>query len=204
MVQELEYEKGEDAEEYKKRVENGIQKVVAKLDHLSKLLSEINGVFSIKSQLNKEKGYDLKVVVDSVVALSGEGAKSSGNEIKNLVNDGIYVNLEPDALSSAIYALVQNSLETIKQNGLTSREVLISTQKTSDKLTILISDNGTGVPKGLEIKIFEPYFTTKGVQSGKGMGLFMAKKLLENYEIGNLYLKESSDKGATFAIELFE
>lgn len=68
-------------------------------------------------------------------------------------------------------------------------------------LHIDISDNGCGIAKNVVPMIFDPYFTTKEAQGGNGIGLYMAKMIMENRLKGELSLLRYQD-GTTFRISL--
>lgn len=68
-------------------------------------------------------------------------------------------------------------------------------------LSIEVSDTGKGIPKGRWRSVFEPGFTTK--KRGWGLGLSLAKRIVEKYHKGRIFVKSSeSGKGTTFRIEL--
>jgi signal transduction histidine kinase len=71
----------------------------------------------------------------------------------------------------------------------------------ADKLYIDLSDTGKGISKGNLQRVFEPGFTTK--KRGWGLGLTLAKRIIENYHEGKIYVKSSEvNKGTTFRIIL--
>ena len=66
---------------------------------------------------------------------------------------------------------------------------------------ITISDTGKGIPKNIQQKIFSPGFTTK--KRGWGLGLSLAKRIVEDYHNGKIsILKSEINKGTTFVINL--
>ncbi len=69
------------------------------------------------------------------------------------------------------------------------------------EVIIRIKDHGSGIPKHLLGKVFDPYFTTKGTLSGAGIGLYMAKIIVEKEMSGALSAKNTKD-GAQFTIRL--
>ncbi len=70
-----------------------------------------------------------------------------------------------------------------------------------DKVYVEISDTGKGIPKSKHQQVFEPGYTTK--KRGWGLGLSLAKRIVEQYHKGRIFVKKSAPgKGATFCIEL--
>ncbi len=68
-------------------------------------------------------------------------------------------------------------------------------------VTLVIKDSGTGVPGHLLEKVFTPYFTTKGTATGTGIGLYMAKMIVEKEMRGSITVDNHST-GAQFTITL--
>jgi signal transduction histidine kinase len=66
---------------------------------------------------------------------------------------------------------------------------------------VTLMDNAGGIPEEYADKIFDPYFTTKRKGHGTGLGLYIAKKLIETALCGSLSV-ENGIEGAKFIIEL--
>jgi signal transduction histidine kinase len=66
---------------------------------------------------------------------------------------------------------------------------------------VTVTDNGGGIPQGLQARIFERYVTTKGADVGTGLGLFIAKMIVEQRMQGTLTVC-NVQQGACFCIEL--
>lgn len=74
-------------------------------------------------------------------------------------------------------------------------------QESVNEIYIDITDNGKGIPKGKLKDVFKPGFTTK--KRGWGLGLALAKRIIENYHQGKIFVKSSqADVGTTFRIIL--
>lgn len=92
--------------------------------------------------------------------------------------------------------LIDNALDAMDQDGTLS----ISTGKDENWVKINIEDNGKGISKEIQQQIFEPFFTTKKSGKGSGMGLDIAKKIIDHHD-GKIEL--DSKEGCTcFSIYL--
>ncbi|MFW5762547.1 MAG: sensor histidine kinase [Cyclobacteriaceae bacterium] len=101
-------------------------------------------------------------------------------------------------LEWVIENLSKNAVDAMSGKGV----ITIDIKKSSDD-TVLIdfSDTGKGIPKNKINQIFKPGYTTKS--RGWGLGLTLAKRIIENYHQGKIYILHSQPgKGATFRIQL--
>ncbi len=109
-----------------------------------------------------------------------------------------FVHVLVNILSNAKDAILEK--QTSKQNPPEPR-IDIFVNGTDTHITLVISDNGCGVPPHLLTKIFTPYFTTKGTATGTGIGLYMAKTIVEKEMNGSIVVENNSD-GASLIIRL--
>jgi len=80
-------------------------------------------------------------------------------------------------------------------------KITISITEKEDHLRIDVSDTGKGIPKSQFKTIFQPGYSTK--KRGWGLGLSLAKRIIEMYHKGKIFIKQSEiDKGTTFRIVL--
>jgi signal transduction histidine kinase len=80
-------------------------------------------------------------------------------------------------------------------------EIRYNTTETDSHAVIDITDTGKGIPKSLYKKIFNPGFTTK--QRGWGLGLSLAKRIIEEYHNGRIFIRHSEPgKGSSIRIVL--
>ncbi len=112
-------------------------------------------------------------------------------------NENIRVNLNAQLYSWTIENLVKNAIDAMKGKGQLKIEVL-----PKEKFVhIRVSDSGKGIPKHLFKKIFEPGYTSK--KRGWGLGLSLAKRIIEDYHNGRIKVVSSEiDKGTTIQISL--
>lgn len=114
--------------------------------------------------------------------------------LRSTPND-ITVEGDEKQLSQVFLNLLKNSIQALE--GETEGEIEINLTQ-CEKLRIHITDNGKGIPIGLQEKIFVPFFTTK--TEGMGIGLSLCQQIIKKHE-GNFYLQESQKGKTVFVIE---
>ena len=109
----------------------------------------------------------------------------------------LYVNLNRQLYSWTIENLIKNAIDAMKGKG----GLTVKISQTKDDVFITITDTGKGIEKNKFKKVFEPGYTSK--KRGWGLGLSLAKRIIENYHNGKIRVLHSQiDKGTTFQIVL--
>ena len=109
----------------------------------------------------------------------------------------LYVNINAHLFNWVVENLLRNSLDAMDGEGLIKAEV----KEEGQFVTIDISDTGKGIPSAQQKRVFQPGFTTK--KRGWGLGLSLAKRIIENYHEGKIFVKKSEPNvGTTFTIKL--
>lgn len=110
------------------------------------------------------------------------------------------VKANPELISWVMENLIKNSLEVISPADGWIR-VSTSTSDDGKRVQITVSDNGRGVPARKQSKVFLPGYTTK--KRGWGLGLTLAKRIVEEYHRGKIQLTESiPHRRTTFLVTL--
>ncbi|MFN7223585.1 MAG: ATP-binding protein [Paracoccaceae bacterium] len=103
----------------------------------------------------------------------------------------------PVRLQQVLVNLLTNAADAVE--GLNQRNIHLTAESAGDSVVIRISDSGPGVPEGLVARIFDPFFSTKGVGKGLGLGLSISYNIIKDFG-GDLSV--TSDHGACFVIRL--
>ena len=104
-----------------------------------------------------------------------------------------------DSLRQVLFNIIQNAIDASPEGG----RVDITLKDVNGYLKILVADKGSGIPEELQLKIFEPFFSTKGKipTGGLGLGLSICKGTLDIMG-GSLSFKSEENEGTVFTIEL--
>ena len=120
------------------------------------------------------------------------------NLVTQFPSEDIILNLNASLFEWVIENLCKNAVDAIGEQPGT---ITLSMQKTAQKVIIEISDTGKGIRKKDIGTVFRPGFTTK--KRGWGLGLSLAKRIVEEYHQGKIMVKSSEvGIGTTFLIEL--
>ncbi|MCH8505728.1 MAG: ATP-binding protein, partial [Ectothiorhodospiraceae bacterium] len=109
---------------------------------------------------------------------------------------------DPDLLADPVRLeqVLVNLMKNAMQAGATQLEVswVVSAD---DSITVVVDDDGPGVPASIRERLFEPFFTTKSVGEGTGLGLAVVHGIIAEHG-GQVEVQESPMGGARFAIRL--
>lgn len=114
------------------------------------------------------------------------------------LSENIQVMVHPPLFEWVIENLCKNAVDAIGGSGTIAIKIL---RGSDSKVFIDISDTGKGIPRSKISMVFRPGFTTK--KRGWGLGLTLAKRIIESYHNGKIFVKSSDEnQGTTFRIAL--
>ena len=106
------------------------------------------------------------------------------------------INVDPGMMGQVLHNLVKNSMDAINGAG----NVTITGEAGDGALVITISDSGTGMDEAVRARVFEPFYTTKGL-GGTGLGMPIVKTIVDAHR-GTIDCISASGEGTTFVIRL--
>jgi len=164
------------------------------LDRLNKIANRFSKIGSVPAL----KPVNLSLVINTVVQYFKKRIPNIQEkiEISTELNRDIMVKLNVDLFEWVLENLIKNAMDAIESG---SGKILVqaNTNGTTPNIYIDVIDNGKGITTQLKRNIFKPGFSTK--KRGWGLGLSLARRIIEEYHQGRLYLKESrSGSGSIF------
>lgn len=110
--------------------------------------------------------------------------------------DSINAELDPDQIYQVLFNLVQNAVHALKESH-QEKQVKLAAQATGTKIVISVQDNGKGIAEENLTKIFEPFFSTKGIGEGSGLGLAICYGIVQKHS-GQITVQSEINKGTRF------
>ena len=179
-----------------------IRKKVLNIVNASERVAKIIAAMRFFSRIEDEKKLELfhiGAVWDQTIELCQSKFIAKGIELKrDPFPENALVCGRAVQMSQVILNLLSNSLDAVE--SLPVRWVKVSAQCDTDSTSIIITDSGNGIPEVIRDKIMQPFFTTKEVGKGAGLGLSVAKGLVE--EFGGTISVDSSKPNTTFEIRM--
>jgi two-component system, NtrC family, sensor kinase len=182
------------------------------LDHDLKLLAEESARckkiignlldFARQSRVRIEN-----VSVEQLVSSSADGAlaaiptsPATHIDIAVDVASGLRADLDRDQMTQVLVNLIKNGAEAMEGRTGTIR-VTAAALPESDRVRFSVSDQGTGISTNAREKIFQPFFTTKSIGRGTGLGLPISYGIVKMHS-GNIWYETEPGVGSTFYVEI--
>jgi signal transduction histidine kinase len=170
----------------------------AQIEYMSQTIDDFRNFFK---QDRSQILVNIDALVSEVEALLGPLLSRKKIIVKRNIDPSIEVLVYPNELKQVLINLVNNAREAIEQHRGVERWIEIRCGTDERYCTIGIEDTGGGIDPSIVDKIFDPYFTTKFESQGTGIGLYMAKTIIEKHFLGKLSVYNTL-KGACFEIRL--
>jgi signal transduction histidine kinase len=126
-------------------------------------------------------------------------------EIEELSRDAIVRAPDPVQLHQLVLNLVLNAVQVLEGRPDPRLTLALTVDQEADgaaTAVFVVEDNGPGMPPEVRARCFEPYFTTKAVQSGTGLGLAVVRAIATDVLGGSVRVSEAEGGGARFEVRL--
>ncbi len=166
---------------------------------MSKTIDDFMDLFKITEE--KEE-FDLKETIKNLVKTVSPVMKKHNIKIIFFYKgDNFKVISYQNVIFQVLLNIIYNAQDIILKREIKDGLIQIKLKREEDKILIKIEDNGGGIDEAIIDKIFDPYFSTKTKKNGTGLGLYMAKVMLEDRLNGKISVK-NGPQGAIFEIIL--
>jgi two-component system sensor histidine kinase HydH len=161
--------------------------MIAETERLNRVISQLIE-FARPLELKKEKVQFAELVQHTIKLIAADAQKNKISVEIDAVANLPELEVDPDKIKQVLLNVFLNSLAALKESG----KMIIELSPGTDNLTVIISDNGTGIEKMDLPKIYDPYFTSK--PAGTGLGLAVVQKIMEAHG-GRINVESTAGKG---------
>ena len=171
--------------------------LLPEMDKDVRRLQRIAERFSKIGSLPEPKPENLNNVIGQVVEFIGRRTSNRVKITANLPEQPLIVQLSAPLFEWVVENLCKNAVDAMNGKG----SITITAMEEPTRYVVEVADTGKGIPKSQWSNVFQPGYTTK--QRGWGLGLSLAKRIVEEYHHGRIFVKSSeAGQGTTFRIEL--
>ncbi|HMU45213.1 MAG TPA: ATP-binding protein [Chitinophagaceae bacterium] len=154
---------------------------------------------------------DINLLTDEYLRLAYHGLRAKDKTFNAATktdydeNIGL-IKIIPQDIGRVVLNLVTNAFYAVTEKRKLHPEgyepvVSVTTKRITDKVLIIVEDNGTGIPEKVLEKIFQPFFTTKPTGQGTGLGLSLSYDIVKAHG-GEIKVESREGKGTIFSIAL--
>ena len=171
--------------------------LLPEMDKDVKRLQLIAERFSKIGSLPEPVESSMNEVLEHVVDYMDRRTSNQVQMVKNFPNHDVIVKMNASLFEWVVENLCKNAVDAMEGKGM----IMLTLTDDEQSVTIDVQDTGKGIKKKDINNVFTPGFTTK--KRGWGLGLSLAKRIVEEYHKGRIFVKQSEiGKGTTFRIEM--
>ncbi len=173
------------------------EKLVNEIEEASQRINDL--VLSIKSYTHMDQSPEKKMASihegldNTLVMLDHKIRKENVELVKKYDEALLEAEVLPSALNQVWTNLIDNAVDAMKSSEL--RQLTVETLKDGEFVNVNIQDTGSGIPEEVIDKIYDPFFTTKEIGEGTGIGLEVVHRIITNDHNGSI--KVNSKPGST-------
>ena len=177
-------------------IDNKLLEIESLTDYMSKTIDDFKNFFDP----NKRKTtFSIEDSIEKSYNIVKGTIQTHHIKISKEIDNTIYCCSYLDELQQVILTLLNNAIDALLTTKIDAPKILIKAYLKEKDIIIEIQDNAKGIDTEIINKIFEPYFTTKHKSQGTGLGLYMAKMIIDSALEGTISVINKSD-GVCFTI----
>ncbi|KJU86819.1 multi-sensor signal transduction histidine kinase [Candidatus Magnetobacterium bavaricum] len=179
---------------------SSVKKIVDELVYLSKTIDNFSSFY----HRDKEKTiFKLNDCIEKTLLLLNDYFRSKDITVEVDMEDNLELEGYFNEFSRVILNIINNIKDVFDERAINNGHIKIRAYRNThnNRVTLSISDNGGGMKEDIKFRVFDPYFTTKHKSRGVGLGLYMARVMIEKNLNGSI-TAINIDNGTEFIIEI--
>ena len=183
--------------EKQKDLGDGLQQILYTSERINKTIQGVRE-FVHQDERSPLSEVSLKELFDNVLAFTGQRMKNHGISLRFYGLENFSVMCHKVQLEQVVLNLINNSFDAIE--FLPDKWIEVSCHEKDGRVQIYFKDSGKGIPKEVAGRIMEPFFSTKDIGKGTGLGLALARGIVEKHGGTLTYLPDCPH--TTFLMEI--
>ena len=179
-------------------MEEAVQIVSEQIAFMSQTIDDFRNFFQPDKQ---PEHFTLTDAYRSTMGLIGTSLRNHAIRLEEQLDHSVCADGFPNEFAQVLLNIIGNAKDALVEKQTEDRLIRVSISQSGDDAIVTVEDNGGGIPDKIIGRIFDPYFTTKEQGKGTGIGLYMAKMIIEESMHGTLEAENSGD-GARFTIRI--
>jgi len=186
------------SENFDEKLDNNLSKINETVQILSGTINDFRDFYVSSKDLDDE---DIIVSTNRTVSIVKDlYASKHGINIKcTHSTQSCFCKIVESEYMQVLLNLLSNAKDALVEQKTTDPQIFIKTLCSAENISIILEDNGGGIPEDILEKIFDPYFSTKGL-NGTGIGLYMSYMIITQHFKGNISA-ENIEGGARFIVD---
>jgi len=178
------------------RVQKGLAIIITQVERITKIMNQLL-TFARRSPIERQPIDLRRTIADCLEVVQDRVARHKITVETVCADDMPLAYADPDQMSQVLLNLIINALHAMPNGGM----LRISLSRAGTSLKLVIGDTGHGIAKPDLAKIFMPFFTTKEVGKGTGLGLTVVHGIVQEHD-GSIQVDSELGRGTTFTISL--
>ncbi len=179
-------------------LQSTVDQILDILMHMSQTIDDFRNFLKPDRERQQFRIKDLIVRTYNLISAS---FKAQAIAVDIAGDDDLSLNGFANEYAQVVMNILNNAKDAFHDRHVAEPRIDVSVAREGTRAVVTISDNAGGIAEDLLDRIFEPYFTTKQERTGSGIGLYMAKTIIEKSMQGVLGVRNTGE-GAEFRIEV--
>jgi signal transduction histidine kinase len=177
-------------------IKGGLQTIIAQVERITKIMNQL--LTFARRRPSDRRPIDLRQVIGDTLEIFQERLRKHAIHVISDYQDcEALVLADPDQISQVLLNLIMNAIHAMQKGG----SLRVRLEQGDGKLHLMVIDTGHGIPQEHLSKIFLPFFTTKDVGKGTGLGLTVVHGIVQEHG-GTIEVESHPGHGTTFTITL--
>lgn len=170
--------------------------VVAQAKRMADVIQELTGQ-ALRESDDRQATVDCNELIEQILSRLRATETGAGIHIHTDFGRLPNIHLRPNELRQVLVNVLTNAVQAMKGRGVLE----VTTQAVGGQIGVKIRDSGCGIPSAYLSKVFDAFFTTKAQGEGRGLGLTIARRIVESLG-GQIEIESQEGHGSTVVITL--